>query len=78
MEPEAVSVSPSNSRSKSLLVKEVTKSLRTKFRKKQEVPNKGKFNMEGSLLRSSYRQWEKHQELKYPAKGEYGSDIKYK
>jgi hypothetical protein len=34
--------------------------------------------MEGSLLRSSYRQWEKHQELKYPAKGEYGSDIKYK
>jgi hypothetical protein len=46
MEQEAESVSPSNPRTKSLLVEEVTKTFRTKFRQEHEVPKKAKFNME--------------------------------
>jgi hypothetical protein len=78
MEQEAESVSPSNPRTKSLLVEEVTKPLRMKFRQEHEVPKKAKFNMESSILCSTYRQWKQRHESKYPTKGEYGLDIKYK
>jgi hypothetical protein len=37
----------------------IYKPLRKKFRQEQDVPEKTKFKMEGSLIRSSYRHWKK-------------------